>query len=237
MNFGAEAAAVDGVFKNVPVVTGRLALPQSEDVSEANQHRHERHKEGHAQRRTHDDEQHEEQGDARADAANQPPEQTALQTPCPAFGVGRGVRVGEAKFVLGAHGRIGGDWFLSGRLEIADADRAVGIEAEDFVEREHCRRSRRDDRAADDGHLALVNVAATDGEAAIDDGGDAKHKPEHHDYGETVADARSQIGGTERRALGESGDGVEREQRGDGKERAKPRADFRSDCFFHGVVF
>jgi len=126
---------------------------------------------------------------------------------------------------------------LSGRLEIADADGAVRIKAEDFIEGVNHGGRGGDDRAADDGHLALVNVAATDGEAAIDDGGDAKHKPEHHDYGETVADARSQIGGTERRALGESGDGVEREQRGDGKERAKPRADFRSDCFFHGVVF
>ena len=54
--------------------------------------------------------------------------------------------------------------------ESADADGAVGIEAEDFEEGENDRRSRRDDRAADDGHLALVNVAAPDGEAAVDDG-------------------------------------------------------------------
>ena len=39
INFGTEAASVYDGFKNVAVVTGRLALPQSEDVSKANQHR------------------------------------------------------------------------------------------------------------------------------------------------------------------------------------------------------
>jgi len=123
------------------------------------------------------------------------------------------------------------------RLKIADANGAVRIEAEDFVEGINHGGRGSDDRAADDGHFALVNVAAPDGEAAVDDGRDAEDEAEHHDYGETVADARSQIGGTERRALGESGDGVEREQRGDGEKRAEPRADFRGEYFFHGVVF
>ena len=121
--------------------------------------------------------------------------------------------------------------------EVADTDRAVGIKAEDFVEREHCRRSGRDDRAADDGHLALVNIAAPDGEAAVDDSGDAEHKAEHHNDGKTVADAGPQVGGIEGRALGKSGNGIECEQGGNGEERAKPRADFRSEYFFHGIVF
>ena len=223
MNFGAEAAAVDGVFKNVPVVTGRLALPQSEDVSEANQHRHERHKEGHAQRRTHDDEQHEEQGDARADAANQPPEQSAFQSPGAPFGIGCGVGIGQSQF--GFHVR----WMIGcgpAGLKAADADRAVAVQAEDFVEGEHRRRGRRDDRAAEDGHLALVHVAAPDGEAAVDDGGDAQHKPEHHNHGQTVADAGFQVGGVERRALREGGQDVEREQGRDGERGAQTRPDF-----------
>ena len=121
-------------------------------------------------------------------------------------------------------------------LERADADRAVGVEAEDGVEGIDHRRSRRDDRAADDGHLALVNVAAPDGEAAIDDGGDAEDEAEHHDDGETVADAGLEVGGTERRALGKSGDGVEGEQGGHGEERAQPRTEFRSGYFFHIIV-
>jgi len=123
------------------------------------------------------------------------------------------------------------------RLEIADADGTVRVEAEDFVEGVNHGGRGGDDRAADDGHFALVNVSAPDGEAAVDDGRDAEDESEHHDYGETVADARSQIGGTERRALGEGGNGIEREQRGDGEERAKPRADFRSDNFFHRRLF
>ena len=136
------------------------------------------------------DEQNKEHDDARADAADEPPKETAFQTPGAAFGIRRGVGVGESKFAFGAH--------ASGRteygsrfawLEGADADGAVGIEAKDFVEGIDHRRGRRDDRAADDGHLALVNVAAPDGEAAVDDGGDAEHKTEHHNHGQTVADA------------------------------------------------
>src|ERR1043166_2672973 len=42
-------------------------------------------------------------------------------------------------------------------LEIADADSAVRVNAEDFVEGKHGRRSSRDDRSADDAHFALVN--------------------------------------------------------------------------------
>jgi len=49
--------------------------------------------------------------------------------------------------------------------------------------------------------LALVNIAAPDGEAAIDDGGDCRGRAEHHDHGQTVADAGLEVGGTERRAL------------------------------------
>ena len=126
---------------------------------------------------------------------------------------------------------LGRSWFDL-RLEVADADGAVGVEAEDFVEGIDHRRGRRDDRAADDGHLALVNIAAPDGEAAVDDGGDAEDEAEHHDHGETVADAGFQVGGTEGRALGESGDGVEGEQGGDGEERAQTRAEFSERVFF-----
>ena len=53
---------------------------------------------------------------------------------------------------------------------------AVRVEAEYFVERKDDCRGCRDDRAADDGHFALVNVAAPDGEAAIDD---ARSQREH----------------------------------------------------------
>ncbi len=215
MSFGAEAAPVENVFKNVAVIAGWLALPQSKDVGKTNHHRHERHEEGHEKGRTDDNEQNKEQRDARADAANQPPEQTALQTPCPAFGVGRGVGVGESQFVFRAHGLARVRLF---GLEVADADRAVRVEAEDFVEGKDGCRCSRDDRAADDGHLALVNIPAADGEAAVDDGGDAKHKAEHHDYGQTVADAGFQVGGIEGRALGEGGRDVEREQGRDGEE-------------------
>jgi hypothetical protein len=115
--------------------------------------------------------------------------------------------------------------------ERADTNSAVGVEAEDGVEGIDHRRSCRDDRAADDGHLALVNVTATDGEAAVDDGGDAEDEAEHHDYGETVADAGLKVGGTERGGLRPSWDGVEGED-GDGhEERRQPRTVFRLDVF------
>ena len=89
--------------------------------------------------------------------------------------------------------------------EGADADGAVGVEAEDFEEGENDRRSSRDDRAADDGHLALVNVATPDGEAAVDDARNAEDEAEHHDYGEAVADAGLEVGGTEGCGLCEAG--------------------------------
>ena len=117
--------------------------------------------------------------------------------------------------------------------EVADADGAVGIEAEDFVKGIDHRRSRRDDRAADDGHLALVHVAAPDGEAAVDDGGDAEDEAEHHDHGETVADAGLEVGGTEAGPLREGGHGVEGEQGRDGEERAVTVKE--SEAFFHVV--
>ena len=105
------------------------------------------------------------------------------------------------------------------RSEVADADGAVGINAEDFVEGEHDGRCRRNDRAADDGHLALVNISPPDGKATVDDGRDAEDEAEHHDHGETVADAGLEVGGTEGRALGKSRHGREREQDRDDAER------------------
>ncbi len=121
-------------------------------------------------------------------------------------------------------------------LKVADADGAVGIEAKDFIEGIDHRRSRRDDCAADDGHLALVNIAAPDGEAAVNNRRDAEDEAEHHDYGKTVADAGLEVGGTEARALGEGRGGVEGEQDRDGEQRAELRVAFRSD-YFHSVYF
>ena len=120
-------------------------------------------------------------------------------------------------------------------LKAANTDGTVGVVAKDLVKGKNDRRGRRDDRAADDGHLALVHVAAPDGEAAIDDGGDAEDKAEHHDHGETVADAGFQVGGIEGGALGVGGDGVEGEDGGDHEERGQPRTDFRIQVFddFH----
>ena len=121
--------------------------------------------------------------------------------------------------------------------EIADANAAVRVDAEDFVERKDDRRRSRDDRAADDGNLALVNVAAPNGEAAIDDARNAKHKTEHHDYGEAVADAGLEVGGVEPRALREGRHGVEGEDGGDHEERWQPRVDFGCNflCELHSV--
>jgi hypothetical protein len=81
----------------------------------------------------------------------------------------------------------------------------------------------------------LVNVAAPDGEAAIDDGGDAEDEAEHHDHGETVADAGFEVGRTEGCGLGHSRECVEGDQAGGHEERRQPRADFRMELFddFH----
>src|SRR5439155_20919789 len=66
-------------------------------------------------------------------------------------------------------------------LKIPDANRAVRVQSEDFVEcKDNCR-CRRNDGPADDGHFALVHVAAADGKAAVDDRSNAQHKAEHHD--------------------------------------------------------
>ena len=121
------------------------------------------------------------------------------------------------------------------RSKIPDADAAVCVYAEDFVERKDDRRRSRDDRAADDGHLALVNIAAPDGEAAVDDAGDSQHEAEHHDHGETVADAGLEFSGIER--LSEGGQSVEDEDGGDRQERRQPRANSGRDFLgeFHGV--
>ncbi len=95
-------------------------------------------------------------------------------------------------------------------LEVANANGAVGIEAENGVEGiDHCR-SRRDDESADNGHFALVNVTAPDGEATVNNARDAEHKTEHHDYGQTIAQAGFQVGGIEASAL--------RQSRGSAKE-------------------
>jgi len=127
-----------------------------------------------------------------------------------------------------------GGWGLGQGFDLsesADADGAVGIEAEDFEKGENDRRSRRDDRAANDGHLALVHVAAPDGEAAVDDARNAEHEAEHHDYGETVADAGLEVGGTERGGLCPRRDGVEGKDGGGDEERRQPRTVFRLDVF------
>ena len=94
------------MFKTIAVVAGRLALPESEDVGEANTDRHERDEKGRQQRGVHHHEQDEEHGDAHADTAHEPPEQAAFQTPGAAFGIGRGVGVGEAEFGFHARGRL-----------------------------------------------------------------------------------------------------------------------------------
>ena len=110
----AEAASRHQIFKTVAVVTGRFTLPQRENVGEADQHRYERGDKGHGEGHVEDDEQDEEHDDARADAADEPPKETAFQAPRPAFGIGRGVGVGQAKFVFGAHGQVGRIWFCLG---------------------------------------------------------------------------------------------------------------------------
>ena len=128
-----------------------------------------------------------------------------------------------------------GGLFLPARSEVADANAAVRINAEDFVERKDDCRGCRDDRAADDGHLALVNVAAPDGEAAVDDTGNAEDETEHHNHGEAVADAGLEFSGVER--LPEGGQGVEGEDGGNRQERWQPRVNFRCDflCELHSV--
>src|SRR5439155_11026573 len=100
-----EAASAKDILKPIAVVTWRLSLSQSEDVSEAKGQRHERDSERDAQRHFQDDEQEEERGDSRADAAHKPPEKTAFQTPGAASGIGRGVGVSKAKISL--HGGSG----------------------------------------------------------------------------------------------------------------------------------
>ena len=210
-------------------ITGRLALPEAEDVGEAKAERRERDEEGRQQRGFDHHQQDEEHGDGHADTAHEPPEQATFETPGAAFGIGRGVGVGESQFSFQARGRSGG-WCGAG-LERADANGAVGIQAEDGVEGIDHRRSRRDDRTADDGHLPLVNIAATDGEAAVDDGGDAEDEAEHHDHGEAVADAGLEVGGTERGGLRPGREGVEGENGGGDKERGQPRTVFRTDVF------
>jgi len=69
-----------------------------------------------------------------------------------------------------------------------------------------------------------------DGEAAVDDGRDAEDESEHHDDGDAVADAGFQVGGTERRALGESGDALRANKR-HGEERTQTERSFGASIF------
>lgn len=226
----AEPATRQPLLETIAVEAGRFALAQPEDVGRDQAQRYEGAAHGGHQRHLERDKQDEEHGDGRAEAAHEPPEKVSLQTPRPTGGVGSGVGVGEAKFRFhGGSGRWGG-------LEAADADGAVRVEAEDFVEREHDGRSRRDDCAADDGHLALVHVAPPNRKPAINHRRDAKHEPEHHDHGETVADARLQVGRVEPDALREGGYALEREQRGHGEDESHPRQPVFCELYFH-VVF
>src|SRR5438876_4152868 len=113
--------------------------------------------------------------------------------------------------------------------EIPDADSAVRVEAEDFVESKDDRRRSRNDRAADDAHLALVNIAAPDGEPAIDDGRNAEDEAEHHDDGKAVADAGLEVRGIETACpLRKRGEGVEEKHRRDHEHRAWPRENLGS---------
>lgn len=124
-------------------------------------------------------------------------------------------------------------------LEIADADGAAGIETKDDIEGIDHSGGRSDDRPANDGHLALIHVAAPDGEAAVDDSGNAEDESEHHDYGQTVADAGLEVGGVEPGPLRKGGDGVEGEQGCDGEEQAVAFevSVQESDAFFHSALF
>jgi hypothetical protein len=103
VSFGAETATAQNVLKNITVVTGWLALPQSEDVGKANQHRPKGREKGHKEGRIKNDEQNKKHSDARSDAANQPPEKVAFQPPSPAFRVGRRVGVRQPQFISCVH--------------------------------------------------------------------------------------------------------------------------------------
>jgi len=60
--------------------------------------------------------------------------------------------------------------FVGRESEAADSHGAVVVDAEDFEKGKNQGRRSGDDCAADDGHFSLINVAAPDGEAAVDDG-------------------------------------------------------------------
>ena len=96
------------MLETIAVVSGRLALPESEDVSETEADRHERGEKGGEQRGVHHHEQDKKHGDGDADTAHEPPKQTAFQTPSAAFGIGRGIGVSEAEFSFHGRGRLGG---------------------------------------------------------------------------------------------------------------------------------
>src|SRR5205823_11379686 len=76
-----EPAFARHIFKPITVVARGLSLSQSEDVSQAKRQRDESNSKRDGQRQFEDDEQKEEEGDGSADAAHEPPEKTAFQTP------------------------------------------------------------------------------------------------------------------------------------------------------------
>src|SRR6058998_1109630 len=88
-----EPAFARHMFEPITVVAGGLSLSQSEDVSQAKPQREESNSKRDGQRPFEWDQQNEEDSDGRADAAHEPPEKTAFQTPGAAFGIGRGVGV------------------------------------------------------------------------------------------------------------------------------------------------
>src|SRR5438067_13835617 len=125
-------------------------------------------------------------------------------------------------------------------LKIPDAHRTVRVEPEDFEERKYDCRSRRDDGPADNGHFALVHVAAPDGKAAVDDRGYAQHKAEHHDDRQAVAYAGFQVGGIEARTaagLREGGKGVDDKKRRADRERAETGARGGLNSLFRILLF
>src|SRR5688572_6131448 len=118
LSFGCEAAAGEYTLEHVAVVPGRLALSQPEDVGETERDGYQGDHEGSQERRLQGDEQYEEQRDARADAAHEPPEETSLQSPRLAFGIGRGVGIGEAEICFhgGSGRRVAGCAAGSGKI-------------------------------------------------------------------------------------------------------------------------
>ena len=79
-------------------------------------------------------------------------------------------------------------------LKCADADRGVGIEAEDFKEREGDGWCRGNYCPTDNGQFASIDIATSDRKPAGNDRRDAEHKAEKHDDGQAIADAGLEFG-------------------------------------------